>query len=75
MIFLELLCGVVILLLVIAGLAYIIGADKIGGLVLNTIRLIIMIALILVLIGLILLYYGYTSIPGVSMINPLHILL
>ncbi|MFO7792619.1 MAG: hypothetical protein R6W73_06520 [Candidatus Saliniplasma sp.] len=55
-------CGLffwlVVLLLIVAGLSYILGADKMGDFALNVIRLMIMFLLIAVLILLILILFG-----------------
>ncbi len=60
----NLVCGIVILLLIVAGIAYLLGADSLGEFALDMIRLIIVIVLIIFLIGLILLMIGYVSWPG-----------
>ncbi len=63
----NLVCGIIILLLIVAGIAYLLGADSLGEFALDLIRLIIIIALILLLIGLILIIIGYVSRPSLPL--------
>lgn len=64
----------IILLLMLAGVAYLLGADDLGELALDLIRLIIILLLVAVLIGLILIIIGYfnwsdiTDIPFFKMV-------
>lgn len=51
----------IILLLMLAGVAYLLGADDLGELALDLIRLIIILLLVAVLVGLILVIIGYFS--------------
>ncbi|MFO7990965.1 MAG: hypothetical protein R6U61_01565 [Thermoplasmata archaeon] len=64
---LNCLCGVIIILLIIAGVAYLLGADSLGELALDIIRLIFIILLVILLVGLILIIIGYVSMPGISL--------
>ena len=51
----------IILLLLVAGVAYLLGADDLGELALDLIRLVIILLLVAVLIGLLLIIIGYFS--------------
>ncbi len=64
----NLVCGIIILLLIVAGIAYLLGADSLGEFALDVIRLIIILALIILLIGLILIIIGYVSWQGLPFI-------
>ncbi len=60
----NLLCGIVILLLIIAGIAYLMGADRMGEFALDLIRIIIVVVLIVILLALVLFIIGYISWEG-----------
>jgi len=66
------LCGIMIVLLIVAGLAYIIGSNKIGDTLLDVIRWIIIVSLIIVLIILILFLIGPLDLSdyGLSFFHP-----
>ncbi len=55
-------CGcffwLVIVLLIIAGISYILGADKLGDFAIDVIRLVFILVLVIILIGLILILMG-----------------
>ncbi|MFW5903875.1 MAG: hypothetical protein ACOC89_00155 [Candidatus Saliniplasma sp.] len=55
-------CGcffwLVIVLLIIAGISYILGADKMGDFAIDVIRLVIILVLVTILIGLVLILMG-----------------
>lgn len=63
-------CGcllwLVIVLLVAAGVAYLLGAESLGDLALDIIRLIIAVLLIMILIGLILILIGYIDLSQIE---------
>lgn len=56
-------CGclfwLIIILLIVAGVAYLLGADTLGELALDIIRLIIILLIVIVLLALLLLIVGY----------------
>lgn len=64
---LNCICGVIIILLIVAGVAYLVGADSLGELALDIIRLIFIILLVILLVGLILVIIGYINMPGVGL--------
>ncbi len=74
------LCGclfwLVIFLLIVAGIAYLLGADSLGELAVDLIRLIIIVLAIVILLGIILIIFGYfdwsriTNVPMPTIILP-----
>ncbi len=68
----NLLCGIVILLLIVAGIAYLLGADSLGRLAIDIIRIIIVIVLIIILLGLILYIIGYISWEGIPWVTTIY---
>ncbi len=65
----NLLCGIIILLLIIAGISYLLGADRLGEVALDIIRIIIVVVLIIILLALILYIIGYISWEGIPRIS------
>lgn len=66
----------VIFLLIVAGLAYLLGADSLGELAIDLIRLIIIVLAILILLGILLVIFGFfdfgqiTDVPIPTIILP-----
>ncbi|MGM0509907.1 MAG: hypothetical protein ACQESD_02105 [Thermoplasmatota archaeon] len=64
------LCGclfwLVIFLLIVAGLAYLLGADSLGELAIDLIRLIIIVLAILILLGILLVIFGFFDLGSIT---------
>lgn len=62
-------CGctfwLIIILLIVAGVAYLLGADTLGEMALDIIRLIIILLIVIVLLALLLLIIGYIQLGDV----------